>query len=70
MKEQLTFPFNHWNYGHNRNYLSYIQEQLGMVSPRSSAHGSCRLRRSTRDAIDDRRAAVIPGISGARRGLH
>jgi peroxiredoxin/tetratricopeptide (TPR) repeat protein len=31
MKESLTFPFNNWNYGHNRNYLSYIQEQLGMV---------------------------------------
>src|SRR5581483_3510864 len=31
MKERLTFPFNNWNYGHNRNYLSYIQEQLGMA---------------------------------------
>ncbi len=31
MKESLTFPFNNWNYGHNRNYLSYIQEQQGMV---------------------------------------
>lgn len=31
MKERLTFPFNNWNYGHNRNYLNYIQEQLGMA---------------------------------------
>jgi peroxiredoxin len=31
MQERLTFPFNNWNYGHNRNYLSYIQEQMGMV---------------------------------------
>ena len=30
MVERLTFPFNNWNYGHNLNYLSYIQEQLGM----------------------------------------
>jgi peroxiredoxin len=30
MQERLTFPFNNWNYGHNRAYLSYIQEQLGM----------------------------------------
>jgi len=30
MKESLTFPFNNWNYGHNLNYLCYIQEQLGM----------------------------------------
>jgi peroxiredoxin/tetratricopeptide (TPR) repeat protein len=32
MIDRLTFPFNNWNYGHNRNYLSYIQEQLGMAN--------------------------------------
>jgi len=32
MQQTLTFPFNQWNYGHNRNYLSYIQEQLGMAN--------------------------------------
>jgi peroxiredoxin len=31
MRDRLAFPFNHWNYGHNRNYLSYTQEQLGMA---------------------------------------
>jgi peroxiredoxin/tetratricopeptide (TPR) repeat protein len=31
MAQQMVFPFNYWNYGHNRNYLSYIQEQLGMA---------------------------------------
>jgi peroxiredoxin/cytochrome c-type biogenesis protein CcmH/NrfG len=31
MQERMTFPFNNWNYSHNRNYLSYIQEQLGMA---------------------------------------
>jgi peroxiredoxin len=31
MHERMVFPFNYWNYGHNRNYLSYIQEQLGMA---------------------------------------
>ena len=31
MRDRLTFPFNNWNYGHNRHYLSYIQEQLGMA---------------------------------------
>ncbi|MBM3810786.1 MAG: redoxin domain-containing protein [Acidimicrobiia bacterium] len=31
MQDRLAFPFNNWNYGHNRNYLSYIQEQLGMA---------------------------------------
>ena len=31
MQQRLTFPFNNWNYGHNLNYLSYIQGQLGMA---------------------------------------
>lgn len=31
MAERMIFPFNHWNYAHNRNYLSYIQEQLGLA---------------------------------------
>jgi tetratricopeptide (TPR) repeat protein len=29
--ERRRMPFNTWNYGHNRNYLSYIEERLGMV---------------------------------------
>jgi peroxiredoxin len=29
MRERMIFPFNHWNHAHNRNYLSFIQEQLG-----------------------------------------
>lgn len=32
MRERMTFPFNNWNYAHNRNYLNYIQEQLGMAN--------------------------------------
>lgn len=31
MRQQLSFPFNHWSYAHTQNYLSYIQEQLGMA---------------------------------------
>ena len=30
MGRRMVFPYNTWNYAHNRNYLSYIQEQLGM----------------------------------------
>jgi peroxiredoxin len=41
MKESLTFPFNNWNYAHNRNYLSYIQEQLGM--PEAAIFGARQL---------------------------
>lgn len=31
MGERLVFPYNTWNYAHNRNYLSYVQEQLGLA---------------------------------------
>ena len=30
MNERLALPFETWNYAHNRNYLCFIQEQLGM----------------------------------------
>jgi peroxiredoxin len=31
MQQRMAFPFNLWNYAHNRNYLAFIQEQLGMA---------------------------------------
>jgi len=30
MNERLALPFETWNFAHNRDYLCYIQEQLGM----------------------------------------
>jgi peroxiredoxin len=32
MARRMVFPYNTWNYAHNRNYLSYVQEQLGLPS--------------------------------------
>ena len=32
MGQRMVFPYNTWNYAHNRNYLSYVQEQLGLPS--------------------------------------
>lgn len=32
MSERLALPFETWNYAHNRNYLCYIHEQLGMAA--------------------------------------
>ena len=32
MQDTLTFTYDNWNYGHNRAYLCYIQEQLGMAA--------------------------------------
>jgi len=31
MNERLALPFETWNFAHNRNYLCYIHEQLGMA---------------------------------------
>jgi peroxiredoxin len=47
MQQRLTFPFNNWNYGHNRNYLSYIQEQMGMVE--LAIFGACQLIDAPKD---------------------
>ena len=30
MNERMALPFETWNFAHNRDYLCYIQEQLGM----------------------------------------
>ena len=48
MTEQMVFPFNYWNYGHNRNYLSYIQDSWACRTPLSKAHELCSRVRSTR----------------------
>ncbi len=31
MNDRLALPFETWNFSHNRNYLCYIQEELGMA---------------------------------------
>lgn len=31
MRDRMIFPIHDWNYAHNRNYLSFIQEQLGLA---------------------------------------
>ena len=47
MNEQLALPFETWNYAHNRNYLCYIQEQLGMAG--ASLRGADDLQAAPRD---------------------
>jgi peroxiredoxin/tetratricopeptide (TPR) repeat protein len=32
MRERGLFPYQYWNFAHNRNYLAYIQEQQGLVA--------------------------------------
>jgi peroxiredoxin/tetratricopeptide (TPR) repeat protein len=47
MNERLALPFETWNYAHNRNFLCYIQEQLGME--RASLDGAKALLAAPRD---------------------
>lgn len=70
MKESLTFPFNNWNYGHNLNYLSYIQEQLGM--PRAAMFGARQLIDAPLDPKrngDETYSSHSVGIRALARGL-
>jgi peroxiredoxin len=68
MRDTLTFPFNNWNYGHNRYYLSYIQEQLGM--PSASLFGARQLVDAPKDPQDNNDGPVSSfsyGIAGLLR---
>ncbi len=47
MNDRLALPFETWNYPHNRNYLCYIQEQLGMAQ--ASLQGSADMLAAPRD---------------------
>jgi peroxiredoxin len=70
MNESLTFPFNQWNYGHNRNYLSYIQEQLGMAQ--AAMFGARQLIDAPHDPADNNTAWRSPqsfGIFSLARAL-
>ena len=70
MKDSLTFSFNNWNYGHNRHYLSYIQEQLGM--PSAAIFGAKQLIDAPKDPKDNNDENHSPhsyGIAGLARTL-
>ncbi len=70
MNERLALPFETWNFAHNRNYLSYIQEQLGME--RSSLDGARALIAAPRDQArnkDDDQGAYDQGLQALTRCL-
>jgi len=70
MQERLTFPFNNWNYGHNLNYLTYIQEQLGMAD--RAAFGARQLIDAPKDPQgndDGPRSTHSYGIAALTRAL-
>lgn len=65
MQKRLTLPFNAWNYAHNRNYLSYIQEQLGM--PTAAMDGARQLLEAPLDP--DRNNPDDDAFNPYRQGL-
>lgn len=60
MTERLAFPFENWNYPHNRDYLCYIQEQLGHLE--ASLQGSRDIFNSPKDpaTMASQYPAMIP----------
>ena len=70
MNQQLALPFETWNYAHNRNYLCYIQEQLGLAD--ASLQGARDLLASPRDPEknkDDNYGAFDQGMMALVRAL-
>lgn len=68
MNERMALPFETWNYAHNRNYLCYIQEQLGME--RASMDGARAMIAAPRDPDrnkDDAQGAYDQGILALAR---
>ena len=62
MGRQMVFPYNTWNYAHNRNYLSYAQEQLGLPC-RGDSRRARAARRAARSEAQ-RRDAHEPALAG------
>ncbi len=70
MNDRLALPFETWNYPHNRNYLCYIQEQLGMLD--ASLKGSHDMLAAPRDPDLNSEAAgrtVLEGHQAMVRAL-
>ncbi|MBL8047491.1 MAG: redoxin domain-containing protein [Chthonomonas sp.] len=63
MNERLALPFENWNYAHNRDYLCYIQEQLGHAQ--ASIQGSLDILNSPRDPAY--KEAVYQGLMALAR---
>jgi len=67
MNDRLALPFEVMNYPHNRNYLCYIQEQLGMVE--AALKGARDLLSSPRDPNSPGGYAYDEGIAALCRVL-
>ncbi len=64
MHERQVFPFNYWNWGHNRAYLSYIQEELGL--PEMAIAGARDLIAAPQDPKSNDKSPYSPHSQGIR----
>ncbi|MFT3685282.1 MAG: redoxin domain-containing protein [Phycisphaerales bacterium] len=70
MNERLALPFETWNFAHNRNYLCYIQEQLGME--KASLEGARAMLAAPHDQVknkDDAEGTFGQGLQALVRCL-
>lgn len=70
MNDRLALPFETWNFSHNRNYLCYIQEQLGMAD--AAIKGARDLLAAPRDPEpkgDSHGTTVSQGMRALFRGM-
>jgi peroxiredoxin len=64
MHERQVYPFNYWNWGHNRAYLSYIQEELGL--PELAIAGAKDLIQAPQDPKSNDKSPYSPHSQGIR----
>ncbi|MBL8859281.1 MAG: redoxin domain-containing protein [Planctomycetes bacterium] len=70
MNERLALPFETWNFAHNRNYLCYIQEQLGMEQAAlAGARSLLAAPRNPTPSDKDGEATFMYGLGALLRGL-
>ncbi|MBK7874801.1 MAG: redoxin domain-containing protein [Planctomycetes bacterium] len=70
MNERLALPFETWNFAHNRNYLCYIQEQLGMeAAARAGARTLLAAPRNPNPTNEDGDETFSEGLTALVRGL-
>ena len=70
MNERLALPFETWNFAHNRDYLCYIQEQLGMEEAAlAGARSMIAAPRNPRPDDEEGEATFGYGMNALVRGL-
>ena len=70
MNERMALPFETWNFAHNRDYLCYIQEQLGMEeAAREGARSMLAAPRNPQPSDKEGDETFGYGLTALLRGL-